>query len=108
MQRGVQVVLKGLGVLSFLYILGYFLWAFVGVDDRHESKGPELTVANSTTRNSIVLLTAVTASKLNVFGGIEDFYSKVWDNRLNYARHHGTRSVLELLTMKAMRQCYST
>jgi len=107
MQKGVQVVLKGLGVLSFLYILGYFLWTFVGLDDGHDSKGPELALANSTTRNSIVLLTAVTASKLDVFSGIEDFYSKVWDNRLNYARHHGTCSVLDLLTMKAMRPCCS-
>jgi len=95
MQKGTQLILKGLAVLSLLYFTGYLLWGFLGVHDVADPHG--LNVNNGTMldhspeppQGSVVLLTALTANKLDVFNGIDDFYGKVWTNRQQYARLHG-------------------
>jgi len=37
----------------------------------------------------VVLLTAVTYERLGVFAAVDDFYTKLWRNRLGYAKTHG-------------------
>jgi hypothetical protein len=37
----------------------------------------------------VVLLTGVTYERLSVFAGVDHFYTKMWRNRLGYARTHG-------------------
>jgi hypothetical protein len=37
---------------------------------------------------SVVLVTTASSGKLNDFKDVDNFYQKLWDNRMSYAVHH--------------------
>ena len=91
MQKGTLLLVRGLIAISLLYLFGHLLWAFRGVSDE-SGVGPELNVDNFTVvHGDVVLLTALTPQKLDVFSGIDNFYGKVWENRQSYASLHGNQ-----------------
>jgi hypothetical protein len=89
MQKGTAAVFKGLGFLVLLYLCGYLLWGFLDVAVTPHSVSESELKPDNVTHGSVVLLTALTSNKLDVFRTIDDFYGKVWSNRQQYARLHG-------------------
>jgi hypothetical protein len=50
------------------------------------------SMRGSTSRLRVVLLTGLTSKTLKEFENVDDFYEKLWNNRLTYAMRHGISS----------------
>jgi hypothetical protein len=58
----------------------------------HDSNNPAAEWSNRLTpqQHGVVLLTGLTTNKLKDFEGVDDFYGKLWNNRLTFTVTHGT------------------
>jgi hypothetical protein len=95
MKKSAAVIAASFLFVSFcflrLYLTGFGSSCVVATDYKHLSN-PNASlscVTNKGEKNGVVIVTMVSYERLDVFKGFDDFYQKMWDNRVTYAEAHG-------------------
>lgn len=66
--------------------VGFFIFLYIANDTAR----PSAPIAPLHTHpHGVVLLTGLTFERLQDFDGVDDFYAKLWNNRLTYTSAHG-------------------
>ena len=83
-------------VISFVVALFVFSCIYMGGRDWGGSLDASALQSRETisedgisSKHGVVLLTGLTFEKLQDFEGVQDFYGKIWNNRISYAQVHG-------------------
>jgi len=75
-------------IAAFVGLVALLMLGFYTLSERRLTPLFSQSGGNGVERG-VVLLTAVTYERLSVFAGVDHFYTKMWRNRLGYARAHG-------------------